>query len=180
MLVLNVPDNSVDCPQFHTIMSPSADLESRYFQVNWNYREQPEYAGGGLELLNWSGDSLLKNKTMKTEQLSTTAETITWTQQLYCDGEMLGFVITYAHSTTWGNFFTTDWGSTPGLANLNSYSTAVSVANSWITYGSNRVDVLKIVSVRYYDDTGALVATDNTPHIVYQAPVEESNGEGSN
>src|SRR5690606_20695029 len=61
MLVLNVPDDSVNCPQFHTIMSPTTDLDSRYFQVNWNYREQPDFAEGGLELLNWSGETLLQH-----------------------------------------------------------------------------------------------------------------------
>ena len=41
VLVLNEPASSVSCPQFHTIMSPTTDLASRYFQVNWNYQEQP-------------------------------------------------------------------------------------------------------------------------------------------
>src|SRR5439155_14958878 len=151
VLVLNVPNDSVNCPQFHTIMSPSADLSSRYFQVNWNYREQPDFQAGGLELLNWDGNSLLRNRTFREEQLSTTAETITWTQVLFTTSTHLGFMIGNGTSTTWGEFYTLSWTHTPGSHDLNGYQTSVSKANSWITYGSNRVDLLEIVQVRYYD-----------------------------
>lgn len=175
VLVLNVPDDSVNCPQFHTIMSPGPDLSSRYFQANWNYREQPDFAPGGLELLDWQGDTLLRQQTCRTEQLSTSAETISWTQQLWTDGSIVAFVIFNGNSTTWGSFFTLSWGSTPGLNDLNGYSPDVSVENSWITYGSNRVDLLVIAQVRYYDADGNLLKTDETPRVVYKAPSSDEN-----
>jgi hypothetical protein len=176
-LVLNVPDNNVNCPQFHTVISPGPDLTGLYFQIDWNYREQPDFSSGGLELLTWSGDSLVRHRSLRTEELSTTAETITWTQVLIANADQVLFQIKNGQSTTWGSFSTLNIGQTPGLDDLNAYSPDVSVANSWITYGSNRVELLALVSVRYYayiDGSYVLVKTDETPHVVYQS-VSESN-----
>ena len=38
-LVLLEPDGLQNAPQFHSVMSPSGDLDSLYAQVTWNYRE---------------------------------------------------------------------------------------------------------------------------------------------
>lgn len=172
VLVLNVPGESKHSPQFHTIMSPLRNLDSMYFQVNWNYRENPDYEPGGLEIACWEGDQLRTHQSMREEQLSTYAETITWTQRLVTDGELISFQIVNGQSTTWGPFGGMTLDRAYPMRDLEGYRPSVSVNNSLITYGSNRVNLLKISEVRYYDGAGRLVRRDTRPRVIYQAPEE--------
>lgn len=169
-LVLNEPDSLVEAPQFHTVMSPSDNLDSFHALVIWNYRELPEFAAGGLQLQSWLGEWRLRRRGVGEALLSTTAETITWTQALQTDGVQLLFEITNGHSETWGNFGKDmQIYEYAFLPDLNGYTTDISVENSWITYGSNRVDSLIIKRVRRYGSSG-LISEDTTPKVVYERP----------
>jgi hypothetical protein len=44
----------------------------------------------------------------------------------------------------------------------------VSQENSYITYGANRVELMRIREVRRYDSEGNLISRDQTPRIVYE------------
>lgn len=167
-LVLNEPNDGTYSPQFHTVMSPYPDLANFYAQVTWNYKEESSFEPGGLQLQNWMGGTLSKIRDLGTGSLSTTAETITWTQVLRTYGNVIRFYITNGQSTTWGQFggYTID--SEIGVTNLNGYDTNVSVKNSWITYGSNRVNSLIITAVRSYDHQDDLVSEDLVPKVVFQ------------
>ncbi len=168
-LVVNEPNNSVNSPQFHTTMSPLSHLDSFYAQVTWNYRWTPNFTPGGLQLHAWDGDTEIRARGVRVTELSTTAETITWTQSLETDGAQLLFQIKNGNSTTWGTFDRDMYiNMSANLPDLSSYSPDVSVENSCITYGSNRVNLLVITQVRYYDAAGVLVALDSTPRVVYQ------------
>src|SRR5262245_5177887 len=101
-LVLNEPNNSKDSPQFHTVMSPVGNLDGFFAQVVWNYRELPDFQAGGLQLQSWNGEDLLRTRTVSTRELSTSAESITWTQSLDTDGSTLSFELKDGESTTWG------------------------------------------------------------------------------
>jgi hypothetical protein len=173
-LALNEPNDSVASPQFHTIMSASGALSSYYAEVTWNYSDTPSFIPGGLQLHSWSGDTLVKQHTVRPELLSTTAETITWTQALETDGTTLYFDILDGNSVTWG-WFGRDMriSEQANLPDLSGYSPAVSVANSAVTYGANRVNMLMIREVRYYTATGRLAATDYLPRIVFRIPRED-------
>ena len=171
--VLNEPNNMVESPQFHTTMSPVANLDSFYAQVTWNYRYITDlygalqYQPGGLQLHSWKGDTELRTRTLSTAILSTAAENIVWTQSLQTDGATLTFDILNGWSTTWGAFgkdmrISAD----ANLPNLNTYSTDVSVKNSWVTYGSNRLTLLMIYEVRRYNAYGQLIATDCEPKVL--------------
>ena len=165
-LVLNVPDDSVTSPQFHTVMSPFGNTDSFYAQVVWNYREVPDFTAGGLELEVWNGESLIHSKSGREDPLSTTTETVLWTQVLETNGGVLSFRIQNGQSVTWGTFGEGLVVTVPGgPGNLNDYSPDVSVNSSCVTYGSNRVDILAILEVRYYGQNG-LLAVDGTPRIV--------------
>lgn len=167
-LVLNVPDDFVSSPQFHTVMSATGDTESFYAQVVWNYRETPDFMAGGLELQVWNGEDLSHAKSGREDPLSTTAEMIRWTQVLDTSGGTLSFLIQKGQSVTWGTFGSGLQVSVAGgPENLNGYSTDVSVRSSCITYGASRVDALVILQVRYYGQDG-LIAVDKTPKIVYR------------
>jgi len=168
MLVLNEPDGNVDSPQFNTVMSPFQEVESFFAQVLWNYRETPDFTSGGVQLQSYEGESLLRRKSMEFGQLSTSAETITWTQGLTTDGVALFFQVTNGESSTWGTFGRDmSISSDASLPDLSAYSPDVSAQQSCITYGSNRVDELVITQVRYYGASG-LLGVDNTPRVVFQ------------
>jgi len=170
-LVLTEPDNVADSPQFHTVMAPSAHLNYICLQSTWNYHESPDYIPGGLQLQAWQGDEcVFAEGYLASQLLSTHGETITWTQALSIDVNFLRFEILNGNSTTWGSF----GGSTMRLVgniqvpNLNGYTPELSVENSGVTYGANRVVVLAITGVRYYGTEG-LLYEDYTPRIVVTA-----------
>lgn len=148
--------------------------------MSWNYREEPDFASGGLQLYNYQGESLLRYQSPRYQPLSTTAETITWTQVLVTSSHYMGFQITNGQSTTWGTFGAMSLSRTPGLNNLNGYSPVASVRNTCVTYGSNRVDLLMLASVRYVYSDGTVVI-DSTPRVVVERDEdgeEVSNSEG--
>lgn len=176
-LVLNEPNEDADCPQFHTVMSPTNGVDGYYAQTLWNYREVPDYRSGGVQLRSWHDELLLRRRSVEYRTLSTTAETITWTQALEANDSELTFSITNGNSTTWGTFGRDMVIDVPtGIVELNSYDPAVSAENSCITYGSNRVESLTITAVRYYGLTG-LLYEDTAPRAVYQLGDHESDGE---
>jgi hypothetical protein len=167
-LVLNQPDGDVDSPQFHTIMSPYTDVDSFYAQVLWNYRETPDFTSGGVQLQSYEGDTLIRRKSMEYGQLSTTTETVTWTQSLTTDGVALSFDVTDGESVTWGTFGKDmRISSDANLSDLSSYSPDVSAHESCVTYGGNRVNLLVITEVRYYGESG-LLGVDVTPRVVFE------------
>jgi hypothetical protein len=167
-VVLNEPDGAVNAPQFHTLMSPLSDTSSVYAQVTWNYREIPDAAAGGAQIQAWNGEHAVQMKDRVSNQLSTIAETISWTQRLETNGSLLRFRVVNGQSTTWGSFGGSEWNveGNANLANLNGYSTEVSVDKTAITYGSNRIDSLIITEVRYYGASG-LLWTDSDPKVVF-------------
>lgn len=169
-VVLNEPGESVDAPQFHTIISPYASLESFHLQVCWNYRELPEFAAGGMQLVAWLSDWSVGRKTCRESRLSTAAETITWTSAIETNGSVLTFEVVDGQSTTWGSFGGPE-SSLSGdvhLHHLNGYSTDLSVTKSWISHGANRVNLLRITEVRRYDAEGNLISRDTTPRVVFE------------
>ena len=168
-LVLDEPSDSLTAPQFHTVLSPVGDLESIFAQVTWNYREIPDFAPGGLQIQAWNGETLFREKSFGGNKLSTTAETITWTQSLETDGSILSFTVTNGQSTTWGTFGYPGQNmkvqGTANLPNLNTYNTDVTVNNSCVSFGSNRVISLVVTEVRRYGPSG-LLSKDTTRRVV--------------
>lgn len=172
-LVLDVVSESKQAPQFETLMSPFAydDQQWVFFcRVTWNYRELPEYVPGGFQLQTCIGDYVLSKRGLVGEAFSTTGETVTWTQQLTSSHDRAFFKIMNGQSTTWGEFGGSDLqlDEYPHPPNLNAYSTDVSVRKSGITYGANRVVLLRIKEVRRYGEDGQLVSVDSTPRVIHQ------------
>jgi hypothetical protein len=167
-IVLNEPDDGNYSPQFHTVMSPLPTLDVFYSQVTWNYKDEGGYEAGGLQFQNWAGGELARARNFRTEALSTAAETITWTQRLTINYNTIQFAVVHGESTTWGSFGNYLMDANTGVQNLNDYDTNTSVVNSWITYGSNRVDSLTIVEVRKYDVDNNLLSVDTTPKVVFE------------
>jgi hypothetical protein len=105
--------------------------------------------------------------------MSTVAETITWSQALITDGSELTFEVFDGVSETWGSFGR-DMRITSAaeVTNLNQYNPEVTITNSCVTYGSNRVDEMVITQVRYYTSIG-LVYVDPVPKVVYMLGDDE-------
>lgn len=167
---LNDPHQLLKAPQFHTVISPVGDTESYYYQACWNYREMPDLTSGGLQVLVFHGDTSVGSKSIRSDSLSTSAETITWSQSIQTNGNMLRFSITNGNSQTWGSFGGSEaslQGAAP-VVNLNEYDPNVSAENSWISYGANRVNLMRINEVRYYDAQNNLIRRDATVRVVYQ------------
>lgn len=177
-LRVNEPGPDKDAPQFHTVMSPTSNINSIYFQIGWNYCDNPDYRAGGLQMRAWDGDNEVGAKVARSDQLSTNAETISWTQVLKINDSALTFEIKNGNSTTWGAFgggSETRLSGYSSLSNLNSYSPQVSTRQSWITFGANRVSQLRMKEIRYYNSDGDLIARDTTSRTIYSP----SSGSGS-
>jgi hypothetical protein len=166
-LHLNEPDNGLESPQFHTVMSPVGNTDGQSFQVTWNYRDYPDFASGGAQLTAWSGEDLQRTRVIREEPLSASAETVRWVQEIEVKENALSFAITYGASTTWGSFASSKEQVSTSLNDLSGYSPEVSVNNSCITYGDNRVEALVLWRVDYVDALGNIVATDNTTRYVF-------------
>ena len=168
-LSLNEPGDDVDAPQFYTAMSPHHHLDSAYAQVLWNYRELPEFEAGGLQVQGWLDEEDVDLREAGHGNLSQDAESVTWTQRLETDGNLVKFRIVQGHSSTWGSFGgdSTEVNIAAPVANLNHYSPLTSKANSGVSYGSNRVSLLIITEVRYYGADGNLIWLDRQPVIVF-------------
>lgn len=169
-LVLNDPRTAVTAPQFHTVMAPSTSMNGLYFQVTWNYRELESFSDGGLQMQIWNGETDFASREVGSQPLSVDAETVSWTSRMYTDTARVTFSIINGHSSSWGTFggeSMTVRTARP-IASLNGYTADTSVANSWITFGSNRVQSLVLRAIRKYDGDGNLVSEDANPRVIYQ------------
>ena len=172
VLVIGSPNPDEVGPQITTCMSPVSDESTSFVAFDLNYRDDPSFRSGGLQVKVCSGadGSVASSASQGDDLLDTADETITWTQRMSVSG---GNTVTYAivngQSTTWGAF-----GQDQGLGSLAftapvttlaSYSPATSVANSGVGWQSNRVSKMTLVQVRYYSG-GQLVSTDTTARSV--------------
>ena len=132
----------------------------------------PSFYSGGLQLQSWSDDLFLYSKNFREGEFSTTGETISWTQSLKVNNNILTLRIKDGQSDTWGSFGGTQMQLSELILvnNLNNYSPETSVENSAVTYGAYRVVKLRIKEVRYYDADNNLISTDNTSRVVHERP----------
>ena len=169
-LVLNQPSSTKTCPQFETVMSLEGNLYRAHARVTWNYREFPEFHGAGLQLQSWYGKQVSGHDSVRENELSSAAETITWTQVLKVSGHSATFAVANGHSDTWGAFGDADRTVAlyADLPHLNDYSTDVSAANCRFSYGINRVDLIRIKEVRRYSASGDLLSRDSGDRVLYR------------
>jgi hypothetical protein len=169
-LVIGDPDVAGNSPQVSCVTSPLGDLSGLYTVLELNHRTQPGYIAGGLQLQIWNGEQLVSTKTGYDQQyLSNSGETIAWTQSIKVLDGTLTFDVFNGTSQSWGTFGPSSdlrRSVSTTLTNLNGYNPNVSVENSGVGYGGNRVTSLVLKTVRYYSN-GVLVQTDNNPKVVH-------------
>jgi hypothetical protein len=170
-LVLGEPDANSVGPQVITTMSPNNNLNGTFFTMEVNHRSAPTWTPGGISIHRWSGDWRMGSFDRSDRTvMSTSSETVTWTQAMYFDNGRLVFKIYDGVSDTWGPFgysgavrLDCSW----GVTHINSYSPTVSVANSGPAYAGNRVHSLKLLRVRT-KLAGDIWVTDETVRVAHQ------------
>lgn len=169
-LVVGTPDPDSDGPQVTAVISPFGNLDSLYSTFELNHQSELTFEAGGLQLQIWDGQVLLGDKGHPNRNvLSQAGEVIAWTQSLELQNETVTFEITDGSSTTWGNFGGQGYLKVmlpTTLSDLGSYSSAVSVGDSGVSYGGNRVTSLVLKRVRFHLSTGE-VTEDNVPKVVH-------------
>jgi hypothetical protein len=169
-LDVNEPASESCSPQFHTVISPYGTLDGLYFQVTWNYQELPDVVEGGLQLQVWGGAEDFASRNAGDGYLSNDTERVSWTATLLTDHQHVTFGIENGYSQSWGSFGgeTMRVRTQRPLDSLDGYSTDVTTANSWITFGSNRVNRLTLKEVRRYREDGTLLSRDTQERVIYQ------------
>jgi hypothetical protein len=165
-LVVNEPNSVTVGPQVSCVISPVSHLDGTYGNLEVNYGSLPDFMEGGLQLQAWSGEEWLSVRDMAGTTLQNDAETITWTTRMWLQGGKLNFKIANGNGTSWGNFGDTidniKLSLSSSLLTLDAYDPAVSVANSGVGFGGQRVASLKIKRIRYYGILGNLLSEDTT------------------
>lgn len=169
-LVVLIPEPERDSPQITTVISPWGSLSGLHAIFELNHSNYPDYCAGGMQLQVWYGTSLLTAKDAEVEGvLATENETITWTTSMRIDSGSLVFEVRNGNSNTWGAFGNTGYMkatlNTWWIDNLNYYSPSVTVANSGVLFGENRVTSLSLKRVRYYTSDGQVLES-NEPIVV--------------
>ena len=156
---VGIPAPEICCPQIYFQVTPRVG-EAINCQFLINYCDLPRFAAGGLQVQIWNGpDNLATNDYMAGQAvLRTDNETIKFTLFTQVDSGNLNFGVTNIQSVTWGNASGALYVTTPyNYLSLPLYSTADTMNNSGILWGSNRIQGIKLNVVRKYDASGNTV-----------------------
>jgi hypothetical protein len=179
-VVIAEPDPLGVGPQVTMIMSPTSDPSAAFFTFYMNYRDDPSWMPGGLQVKAYGavpgpGQSapLVSSATQGDQVCQTSGETITWTQRLGLSSGTLSFDIANGQSTTWGKFGQGQGNQSLSvsstLTDLSSYKPDYSVSKSGVSWQANRATSMTLLQVRYYSG-GKLISTDTTPRTVNLTP----------
>lgn len=164
-LILKTPDANSNAPQVTTVISPNGNVDGVYASFEVNYQGLPVFQPGGLQLQVWDGESPLdSHKFPKPDVMSTSNETITWTQSVQLSSGSLTFEIINGNSQTWGSFGGQGYlKATVGtsISNLINYSPNVSVDNSGVGFAGNRVASMTLKKVRWHLEGGTIIEDAN-------------------
>lgn len=159
-LTVGEPNLSKNAPQVTMVMSPHANSNSEYYVFELNYKTQPDYEAGGLQVQRWTSWGLAQSRNggpSTQMQLNNTNDTVTWRQVMGVGDGVLRFEVENGNSGSWGAFGGQGYlrldSSTP-LQNLNNYRVKNSLDESGISFAGNRVDSLKLTRVKWYASDG--------------------------
>jgi hypothetical protein len=165
------PDADLNAPQVTMTMSPSGGVNGHHAEFEINHRTQPDYSAGGLQLQRWWADTCLDMKTSHKQGILTAPNDVaTFTLSMQAQSGTLTFGVSNGNSQTWGTFGNSGWLSlsTPWEgSDLSSYDPNTSLTNSYVGFGSNRVQRVLRTQVRCYSNS-TLISTDSTQQVIYQ------------
>ncbi len=156
------PSSDISAPQITMVMTPNSNDQNEYFSFSLNHGIEPEISAGGLQLVSWSDSSTLDytTKTSSDVSLQNNGERVVWRQSVtLADGE-LHFSVDEFQSKSWENYDVEKYlklSMKTGLSNLDNYDHNDSLKYSVVSYSTNRVQYLKLVRVRAFDEDGKQV-----------------------
>ena len=174
-LLAGDPSPADNGPQVTCAISP-AGMDTAYCAFDLNYKTQPDYSPGGLQIHTWDPlDPVKFASSSDASIMATHAETVTWTQTMSWTNSTIEYQVINGRSQTWGNFGGTGSANSGALAlsmptylsNLNNYSPDMSLNNSGVSFASNLVGSLTLVAVRWYDANGTLIKQVTTAQVVH-------------
>lgn len=155
--------DDLGAPQIVTLMSPDAS-GALYFTFDINCTTSPEPDDGGLQVNAWIGDESYDYKNPPTDQtLERSQETISWTQVIEIQDDMLVFSIKDFRSRSLGNFINDQQlrvSAPSSMTDLSSYSYQHSANKSGVPYALNRVNSMVLKSVRSYSGSSEMSADE--------------------
>lgn len=167
-LEVGTSNSAKSSPQVTTLISSTGDASGYHALLLVNHQGSH---GGGIQLQLWNGANLIATGEEELESLSNIGEKIQWTTRMEVNnqGQLIVQVLN-GSSTTWGKF-----GGKAGLvvsaptslSNLNGYDPNVTVANTGIDYGSQRVNKLVLRKIRVFTDNKKSVE-QALERVVYQ------------
>lgn len=168
-MVVGNADGGYVAPQVTCAMSPVGHLEGIHATFEINHSTAPSFSAGGLTVHLWNGETRLASASHSLRNvLANNGEVVRWKTQMTLIGGVLFFDIDDGSSSTWGNFGSGMRISTPvDLEDLDAYSACSSCHDSGVGFASNRVQSLKIKSVKATYSNGQS-AVDNTVHTVHE------------
>jgi len=176
---ITAPEPLDHAPQIVNVISPLSSLDWTHAVFEINHATLPEYYEGGMQLQRWFGEYVLDYRNAPgTDLLNTDNETITYTIRMKVGEGKLQFEVVDGNSETWGTFGGEGYlkhSEDTIITDLDNYNPATSVGNSRIGFASHRVKKFVRTQVRYYDADNALVATDETEHVVHQHLAESGS-----
>ena len=177
-LVIGQPSTDDTAPQIMSFISPTSRIDAECAVLELNHSTQPDYLDGGVQFQRWFGDFERIWRAPHTQnRLAIPGERIKYTMRMSIEDGLLKFGVRNGTSQTWGTFGGTSeqWNSgvASQYANLDLYSSAVSIKYSRVGYAANRVRRYSLKEVRYYrgDD---LIQSDTGEQIVHETPDEEA------
>ncbi|MBN2579692.1 MAG: hypothetical protein JXB10_11940 [Pirellulales bacterium] len=158
-LVLGAPDTGNDSPQIVCVLSPTNNVGGIYSVFELNQQSLPFFSPGGLQLQLWEGENLLSEcKQSSGYLLQHEGETVTWTQAMELRNGRLWFEVLHGQSTTWGVFGDAEGAlsvSVPSSReNLDTFDLEVSLKNSGVGFGGNRVQSMILKRLRFTNASG--------------------------
>lgn len=147
------PESSNNAPQLSTTMGPRDSTDGLHFLFTLNYLSEPSYAPGGMQLQVWNGEQLQSQKTGPLSGVMAEGEeTVRWTQRMSVHNGTLVMEVVDGTSQSWGNFggqgylrVTAPWAS----PHLNDYRPRLSLTESGVGYGGNRVESFVLERVHW-------------------------------
>lgn len=157
-LRVGLPDAGSSSPQVSMVMSPTSSLDDEFFVFTLNHHSAPEWIPGGLQVQHWKGEQIVAGKVGQDEgMLHHADETISWVQRTSLHEGQLIFEVVNGQSESWGSFGDLGnlrFSSNTNLGNLNGYRPAISIEESGVSFGGNRVASLTLKKLRWTDSNG--------------------------
>lgn len=164
------PDSNSGVPHIANFIAPSSSDQSVFGIVELNHGSQPDFVKGGCQVQGWVNDTLASlAETDNTNRLSLKYDRVEYTVSLALTANAVQIALSKGKSKSWGRFATTPIVASVPVLNpsLADYDPNVSVANTSINHGANRVALMYMMATRSYSGE-TLVSEDRTPRILHR------------